>query len=340
MTEASLTLALLRGGAPNSEVLVAKGVDDLRAIAERHGISIPLPNTAELQEAETPVMRDTKPSIFEPPEVHTSNALSRARAWRYQHMAAQAEAELQAGMEHGPAMTHLVEAEAVTAAAAAAEREAGVIDGPAAAEHAAIEAVTHRVRQVTSRPTGEPSGGSSDQRASVETYEGEYDDDGERCGRGQCVYEDGTMYVGEWSANLPNGLGRLYFPTGDLFEGTFVKGVREGAGTYAYADGRIEVARYANGANARGEGAMWSPRRSTCWRILRDGEEVEEISVAESAEVAQRVGQPVPGRFWREERMRGAATMAAAEDAITHRLSLEPEAVQPPTDHMSPEAVE
>ncbi len=86
-----------------------------------------------------------------------------------------------------------------------------------------------------------------------------------------------------------------------------MRGYREGSGTYAFADGRIEVARYHRGVNGRGEGAMWSPRRQTAWRIVRDGEECEEISLAESAAVAERVGEAVPGRFWREERLMPAA---------------------------------
>jgi hypothetical protein len=40
---------------------------------------------------------------------------------------------------------------------------------------------------------------------------------------------------------------------------------------------------------------------------VEDGEEVEEISIPESWAVASRVGEPVPGRLWREERLeRGA----------------------------------
>lgn len=42
--EADVMLALLRGGAPNSEVLMARSIDELVAIAERHKISISLPS--------------------------------------------------------------------------------------------------------------------------------------------------------------------------------------------------------------------------------------------------------------------------------------------------------
>ena len=40
VSTAALSLALLRGGAPNSELLMAQSIADLRAIAARHGISL------------------------------------------------------------------------------------------------------------------------------------------------------------------------------------------------------------------------------------------------------------------------------------------------------------
>jgi len=334
--EASLTLALLRGGAPNSEVLVAKGVEELLAIAARHGIAIPnsSPSASPAKEEDTSVRRTKDQRFtFEPPSVHTSHALSRARAWRYQHMVEQAEAELQAGMENGPASMELAAAEAAAVEAAAAEREAGVLDGPAAAELATAEAATHRLRSSeTQRATGDPSSLPSPE-AVLGSYEGDFDEAGERCGLGQCTYDTGVVYVGTWKHNKPEGRGTLYYPTGDVFEGNFANGIRQGSGTYAFADGRIEVASYHRGINARGEGAMWSARRTTAWRIVKDGEEVEEISIAESHAVAARVGEEVPGRFWREERLQGAASVSeAAATALTNRLSLEPEEVVLPAE--------
>lgn len=38
--ENDLTLALLRGGVPSTEVLACKGIGDLRKCAERHGMGI------------------------------------------------------------------------------------------------------------------------------------------------------------------------------------------------------------------------------------------------------------------------------------------------------------
>ncbi len=44
-----------------------------------------------------------------------------------------------------------------------------------------------------------------------------------------------------------------------------------------YADGRLEVARFVAGENDRKEAAFWSSDRRTAYRIMRDGEECEEV---------------------------------------------------------------
>ena len=58
----------------------------------------------------------------------------------------------------------------------------------------------------------------------------------------------------------------------------------------------LQVARYKDGANDRGEGAMWSADRRVAWRIVRDGEYVEEISLEDAKAIADSVGEPVPAR--------------------------------------------
>ena len=41
---------------------------------------------------------------------------------------------------------------------------------------------------------------------------------------------------------------------------------------------------------------MWSADRRVAWRIIRDGEYVEEISLDEAKAIADSVGEPVPAR--------------------------------------------
>ena len=59
-----------------------------------------------------------------------------------------------------------------------------------------------------------------------------------------------------------------------------------------YADGEVEVGQY-NMDKDIGEGARWSSDRRTAWR-LKDGNKGDEISLAEAAQIAGRLGLPVP----------------------------------------------
>ncbi|XP_070533586.1 MORN repeat-containing protein 1-like isoform X2 [Ptychodera flava] len=57
-------------------------------------------------------------------------------------------------------------------------------------------------------------------------YDGEYSrsDEGvlERCGLGQHTTADGTLYEGNWENDRMNGQGKLYHPSGAVYEGDFV----------------------------------------------------------------------------------------------------------------------
>ena len=89
-----------------------------------------------------------------------------------------------------------------------------------------------------------------------------------------------------------DGRGRYRFVDGNVYEGEFKAGKQEGRATFRYADARAEVGRYVAGADA-GEGCGWSADGTQAWR-LRDGEMVEEISLATAAKIAAAVGLPVP----------------------------------------------
>ena len=54
----------------------------------------------------------------------------------------------------------------------------------------------------------------------------------------------------------------------------------------------MEVGQYKKGKDS-GEGARWSSDRSTAWR-LKDGNKGDEISLTEAAQIAGRLGLPVP----------------------------------------------
>ena len=67
---------------------------------------------------------------------------------------------------------------------------------------------------------------------------------------------------------------------------------RHGKGTYSWADGRVDVGQ-CNMDKDIGEGARWSSDRRTAWR-LKDGKQGDKISLAEAAQIAGRLGLPVP----------------------------------------------
>lgn len=65
------------------------------------------------------------------------------------------------------------------------------------------------------------------------------------------------MFEGHWTEDQPNGEGRLCFSNGDVFEGNYVKGQREGFGIYIHSD---DGGKYEGGWNAgerTGEGLYY-----------------------------------------------------------------------------------
>lgn len=52
---------------------------------------------------------------------------------------------------------------------------------------------------------------------------------------GYYKFKDGSEYTGELKGRRPNGKGRTVFLNGDSYEGEYVKGKRQGQGTYLSA---------------------------------------------------------------------------------------------------------
>ena len=82
-------------------------------------------------------------------------------------------------------------------------------------------------------------------------YEGEMTD-GVRHGQGVCLYNNNTLYEGQWKKNKEHGVGKLMSADRKrvIYEGTWEKGRMHGQGTYYYyleqSDGTfIENGRYA-----------------------------------------------------------------------------------------------
>ena len=69
-------------------------------------------------------------------------------------------------------------------------------------------------------------------------YVGAMDSDGKREGIGKLFYSNGDVYEGEWMADERHGTGTMvYHAIGAVFEGCFQHGVRHGYGTLSYANG-------------------------------------------------------------------------------------------------------
>ena len=51
---------------------------------------------------------------------------------------------------------------------------------------------------------------------------------------GYYKFKDGAEYTGELKGKRPNGKGKTVFKNGDVYEGEYVKGKREGYGTYIF----------------------------------------------------------------------------------------------------------
>ena len=122
-------------------------------------------------------------------------------------------------------------------------------------------------------------------------YVGQFKD-GERHGRGTYTYAHGDVYEGEWQSDKKHGRGTYTYADGAVYEGEHQSGKMHGRGTYTYASGPTEVGRYEAGQDV-GEAARWSATRKEAWRV-QDGRVGAAISLEEAAEIAARVGLPVP----------------------------------------------
>ena len=69
------------------------------------------------------------------------------------------------------------------------------------------------------------------------TYEGEWNEDGKRDGRGMQHWPDGSVYEGYWKDGMAHGKGRLIHTDGVIQDGDWVADKAHGFGIYIHADG-------------------------------------------------------------------------------------------------------
>jgi hypothetical protein len=68
-------------------------------------------------------------------------------------------------------------------------------------------------------------------------YDGEWDDQNHRSGKGVQVWVDGSLYEGYWNMDKANGPGRLIHADGDVYNGDWKDDKAHGFGVYNHTDG-------------------------------------------------------------------------------------------------------
>lgn len=68
-------------------------------------------------------------------------------------------------------------------------------------------------------------------------YIGQYDEIGNRYGRGIYKWQDGAKYIGYWANHMANGHGRLIHADGDIYEGYWLDDKAHGKGKYYHYAG-------------------------------------------------------------------------------------------------------
>ena len=121
-------------------------------------------------------------------------------------------------------------------------------------------------------------------------YTGELDARGRRHGRGGIVYEDNSEYRGGWRDDDYHGRGTFVDIFGGLYDSEWERGRKHGAGVTYWKGGEVDVEEYEDDRSS-GQGVRWIEGRKTAW-LLEGGMKGREIGLAESKEVASRLGFP------------------------------------------------
>lgn len=72
-------------------------------------------------------------------------------------------------------------------------------------------------------------------------------------GNGSYMFENGDLFNGSWRKGLPNGYGVYEFTNGDVYKGAWKDGLMDGRGTYTYDNGDKYIGGWKEGKmNGRG----------------------------------------------------------------------------------------
>ena len=91
------------------------------------------------------------------------------------------------------------------------------------------------------------------------------------------------------------GRGAERYDTGEIYVGEYMAGERWGKGTFKHANGQTLVSMWRDN-RPTGEGVQWSADHAKAAR-LKNGIPVGGLSLAEAAEISERIGLPVPSEW-------------------------------------------
>ena len=155
----------------------------------------------------------------------------------------------------------------------------------AVATEASVPAVSARAGEVLNKKMADPFGRSY-------TYSGTVNEAGEPHGKGVEEWTNGDVFEGGYRNGKRHGKGCYTDRNGFIFDGEYVNDQWHGKGTFTFGDGVAEVVQYDMG-KPTGEAAQWNCDRTRAWRLM-NGEPEDEISLEEAAQIADRLGLPVP----------------------------------------------
>eukprot|EP01084_Bolivina_argentea_P016346 30595_1 len=81
---------------------------------------------------------------------------------------------------------------------------------------------------------------------------------GKRNGIGKMIWTHGGVYEGEWKNGKRDGYGRIMYNTGDIYYGNFKDSKRNGYGTALYKNGLIHQGYYKDGKMSGYGKYVWS----------------------------------------------------------------------------------
>ena len=102
----------------------------------------------------------------------------------------------------------------------------------------------------------------------------------------------GTHYAGEWKQNRFDGEGSYTWASGSSYTGQWKEGKKHGKGKYTFANGNMDLVCF-EANRPVGQAVRWSADRAQAWE-LQDGKQGRSISLEEAAQIAARIGLPVP----------------------------------------------